>query len=171
MESRCGVIVGQLPTAALVLGLLLTAPAASAQGEKALNREQIPETVMATLRARFPQAEIREWTREDEDGVALYDIEFHQRGRKFEADIKEDGTIHNWEREIAPADLPGAVKAAVESEHPGSTIGETMEITEVTDGEEVLEGYEIILETADNREIEVAVAPDGTVLEEDGEEE
>jgi uncharacterized membrane protein YkoI len=57
---------------------------------------------MAKLRARFPEAEIQQWTREEEDGVVLYDIEFRQQGRKFEADIKEDGAIDNWEREIAP---------------------------------------------------------------------
>jgi hypothetical protein len=36
----------------------------------------------------------------------------------------------------------------------------------VDGGEEVLEGYEIVLETADGQTLETMVAPDGTVLEE-----
>jgi hypothetical protein len=53
------------------------------------------------------------WTRETEGGVVIYDIEFGQERLKFEADIKQDGTMHNWERQASLADLPGAVKKAM----------------------------------------------------------
>ena len=39
------------------------------------------------------------------------------------------------------------------------------QVTEVKDGKDKLEGYEIVLETADKKEVEVTVAPDGKILE------
>ena len=136
-----------------------------------LELDNIPEVVMNALKARFPDAEIQKCTREKEGDIFVYDIEFKQQDRKFEADIKEDGTIHNWEKEIAAADLPDAAMKAVQMKYPESTIQEIMEITAVTEGREALEAYEVVLGIAEKKEIEVAVAPDGTILEDSGEEE
>jgi hypothetical protein len=44
-----------------------------------------------------------------------------------------------------------------------------MAITAVKDGRDALEGYEIVLETADRKGVEVRVAPNGEVLEDSGE--
>lgn len=140
------------------------------KAEADLELDRIPKVVMDALKARFPEAEIQKWAREKEGDILVYDIEFKQQDRKFEADIKEDGTIHNWEKEIAAEDLPEAVMKAVETKYPESTIQEIMEITAVTEGKEALEAYEVVLETADNKEVEVAVAPDGEILEDSGEE-
>jgi hypothetical protein len=137
--------------------------------EDDLKLEEIPLLVMEALKAKFPLAEIHKWTREEEGDIVIYDIEFTQEGRKFEADIKEDGAIHNWEKEITEADLPEAVKSAVETKYDKSTIKEIMEITAVTEGKDALEGYEIILETVDKIEVELTVAPDGKILEDSGE--
>jgi hypothetical protein len=141
------------------------------KAEAPLELGKIPQAVMGALKAKFPDAEIHKWTKETEDDIVVYDIEFKQQDQKFEADIKEDGTIHNWEKEIAAEDLPEAVKKTAEEKYPNSTHKEIMEITAVKDGEDVLEGYEIVLETADKKEVEITVAPDGRILEESGEEE
>jgi hypothetical protein len=135
-----------------------------------LELDKIPKVVMDALKAKFPDAEIHKWTKEKEGDIVVYDIEFKQQDRKFEADIKEDGSIHNWEKEIAAEDLPEAVKKAAEEKYPNSIHKEIMEITAVKDGEDALEGYEIVLETADKKEVEVTVAPDGKILEDSGEE-
>jgi hypothetical protein len=134
-----------------------------------LQLDKIPAVVMEGLKARFPQAEIARWTQEKEGDIVVYDFEFTQEGQKFEADVREDGSIHNWEKAIEITDLPEAVKAAVETKYAGATMKEIMEITRVTDGVDALEGYEIVLETADMRELEVMMAPGGEILEEPGE--
>src|SRR5262249_22500163 len=133
------------------------------------DEKEIPKKVMDALKAKFPKAEITKWTKEKEGNDVVYDIEFKQEGRKFEADIKEDGTILNWEKEIAAKDLPEAVKKAVDKKYPNAKLKEIMEVTEVKGKEEKLEGYEIVLETADKKEVEVMVAPDGKILEDSGE--
>src|SRR5262245_19977272 len=88
--------------------LLLALPAAQAQDKSDLDK--IPKKVMDALKAKFPKAKIEKWTKEKEGDVVVYDIEFKQEDRKFEADIKEDGAIHNWEKEVAAKDLPAPVK-------------------------------------------------------------
>jgi hypothetical protein len=129
---------------------------------------EIPQVIMDALKAKFPDAVIDKWTQEEEGDIVLYDIEFKQLGHKFEADIKEDGSIHNWEKAIAAENLPEAVKLAAEKTYPGAVLKEIMMITAVVDGQDALEGYEIVLQTADEKEVEITVAPDGTVLEDSG---
>jgi hypothetical protein len=151
-------VVGLLAVAG---GLLPTLPAAHAQDKKV----EIPRKVMDALKAKFPKAEIDKVTREKEGDKVVYDIEFKQGKQKFEADIFEDGTIHNWEKEIAAKDLPKAVTAAVAKKYPKSTLKELMQVTAVKNGKDELEGYEIVLETAGKKSVEVMVAPDGKILE------
>ena len=168
MISRClRWVAGGLFTAVLA-GLLLAVPAARAQDKGKLDLDKIPKNVMDALKVKFPKAEIHKWAMEKEGDNVVYDIEFKQEGRKFEADIKEDGTILNWEQEIAAKDLPKAVKKAVGKNYPKATLKEIMKITEVKDKKERLEGYEIVLETADKKGVEVTVAPDGKILEDSG---
>jgi uncharacterized membrane protein YkoI len=164
-----------LPGAALIL--LLAVCGCQQQSQEAateeaasgsLKLEEIPQVVMDGLMARFPGAEIHKWTREVEDGVAVYDFEFTQEGLKLEADVREDGTIHNWERAIEMAALPDAVAKAVQARYPNSTVKGIMETKAVVDGEDVLEEYELDIETADMKEVEIVVAPDGKVLEDSG---
>jgi hypothetical protein len=50
-------------------------------------------------------------------------------------------------------------------EYPGATFTQIVAITAVRDGKDALEGYEIVLKTADGGDAEIIVAPDGKVLE------
>lgn len=149
--------------------LLLAGTGASAQERKErLDLDKIPQPVMAALKAKFPKAEIDTWSREKEGDDIVYDIEFKQEGRKGEADIKENGAYVNYEKEVAAEDLPDAVRKAVDRKYPKATLKEIMEITAVTGKAEELEGYEIILTTADKQDAEVTVAPGGQILEDSG---
>lgn len=150
---------GVVRISAVLAGLVLLVTAADAQKEKNV---EIPKKVMGALKAKFPKAAIDKATKEKEGDKVVYDIEFKQDGKKFEADVFEDGTIHNWEEEIAAADLPAAVKAAVEKKYPLSMLKEIMR---VKDGHDKLEGYEVVLVTADKKDVEVTVGPDGKILE------
>lgn len=136
----------------------------AAQEPKASGRT-IPANVMATLTAKFPQAKIDQWSREKEDGKEVYDIEFRQADRKFEADIFADGTIHNWEQQVAASDLPQAVVQAVSRQFPKAPMKEIMAVTEVTNGNEHLAGYEIVVKRTLKKDVEMTIAPDGKILE------
>ena len=157
--------------AGLAAVLVLAAAVAHAQDkDKAKDKDkvEIPKAVMDTLKAKFPKAEITKVTKEKEGDKVVYDIELTNEGKKAEADIAEDGTLLNFEKEFPAKDLPKAVTDAVTKKYPKSTIKEVMEITEIKDKKETHGGYEIILETADKKEVEVTVAADGKILEDSG---
>jgi hypothetical protein len=151
----------------ILAGLLMLWAGASAQKTDQPDLYQIPQKVMDALKAKFPEFKIEKWTKEQEGDIVIYDFEFTQGGHKFEADIKEDGTINNWEKAIAAKDLPEAVWNTVNNKYPSAKLIEIMEITAINEGKDQLEGYEIVLKTSDKEQIEITVAPDGIILEED----
>ena len=153
---------------AVLAGLVLIAADAGAQ-DKVKDLDQIPKAVMKALKSKFPNPEITKWTKAKEGDDIVYDIEFKQKGRKCEADIKENGDYINYEKEVAAKDLPAAVKKTVETRYPKAKLLEIMEITAVKGKQEKLEGYEVVLTTAAGKEAEITVAPDGKVLEDSGE--
>jgi hypothetical protein len=105
-----------------------------------------------------------------EGGKEVYDIEFTQEGKKFEADIFADGTFDNWEQQISANELPQPVVQTVERHFPKASMKEIMAVTAVTGGSERLEGYEIVVQRAHKRDVEMTIAPDGKVLEGPGKE-
>ena len=154
----------------LVAAFFLVMATASRAEDEPKDLDKIPKAVMNALKAKFPGAKIHKWTKETENGKVVYDIEFKQQnGRKAEADIFEDGTIQNFEKEFDAKDLPKAVTAAVEKKYPKAKMKEVMEITDIKDKKEVHGGFEIVLETAEKKEVEVTVSKEGKILEDSGE--
>jgi hypothetical protein len=83
----------------VLLGLLMVLFGETiAQQKDHPDARQIPQKVMDGLKAKFPNPEIDKWTKEKEGESVVYDIEFKQGGQQLEADIREDGTMHNWEK-------------------------------------------------------------------------
>ena len=126
-----------------------------------------PQPVLQAIEKRFPGATIQKWSKENEHGAVLYDVEFTQDGKKLEADVTPDGTIDNWEREIPVSELPQAVRDGALAARPGASIVEAMACTRVADGKDALEGYEVILQPARGKKSEVTVSPDGKVIEDE----
>jgi hypothetical protein len=157
--SRTGGIGMRSHGVVLVTVLALTLAVAAAAADK------IPANVMTTLTTKFPQAHIDKWSKEKEDGKTVYDIEFRQDGRKFEADIFADGTIHNWEQQIPQADLPQSVLQTVNRKFPGAVVKEIMAVTDVQNAVEHLQGYEIVVARPHKKDVEMTVAADGRILE------
>ena len=151
----------QLMACAAVLASLQS----DARAQEKVEPEKLPPKVAQTVKAKFPGAKITSITKETENNEVVYDIEMTKEGRKHEADIKEDGTIVNFENEIALKDLPAAVSNAVKAKYPNCTFKEAMEVMVPKDGKDVLEEYEVLIETADKKEVELTVSPDGKKVE------
>ncbi len=157
---RLGLIVAGLLVAVLAVGVTLAQ-------DKAKDVDKIPKAVMDALKAKFPKAEIKKWTKEKEGDTVIYDIEFTQEGRACEADIKEDGTYINYEKAVAAKDLPAAVTKTVNEKFPKATLKEIREETEVKGKDEKVIAYEIVLVTAEKKNVEIKVGLDGKILEEE----
>src|SRR5437870_730470 len=119
---------------------------------------KIPKAVMDALLAKFPKAKIDKCTKAKEGNDIVYDIEFKQEGRKCEADIKENGTYINYEQAIEAKDLPRVVRDAIEKKYPKATRKGIMEEKEVHGKEEKVSAYEVVLLTAEKKEVEVRVS-------------
>jgi uncharacterized membrane protein YkoI len=134
------------------------------QDEK-VDSDKLPQKVKDALKARFPGATITMATKATENGEVIYDIEMTRDGRKHEMDCKEDGTLVDIENQIDPKDLPAAVSTAVKAKYPNCTIKEVMEVLVVKDKKETRDHFEVIIDTADKKEVEMAVAVDGKIIE------
>jgi uncharacterized membrane protein YkoI len=135
--------------------------------EEKIPLDKVPDKVMAAIKDRFAGADVTSAEKETEDGQVVYDIELTHKDRKYEMDIKEDGTILEIEKEVAAKDVPDAVKKAVEGKYPKATIKEVMEVNKVKDKTETPVNYEVVIVAEDKKEIELVVSLDGkTVTEE-----
>jgi uncharacterized membrane protein YkoI len=153
-------------SAAMVLVVLGTAAGADDKGkDKKVPLDKIPKPVMDAIKARFPEAEITSVEKETEDGKVVYDIELKQKGRKYEMDIREDGTVIEIEKEIKAKDLPEAVTKALKAKYPKATIQEIMEVNKVKGKDEKPDHYEVLLVTADKKKLEVTVSLDGKSIQ------
>src|SRR5204863_6589412 len=104
-------------------------------------------------------------TKEMENGAVVYDIEMTVSGKKHEMDCKEDGTIVDIQNEIAVKDLPAAVVSAIKAKYPNCTIKEAGEILVVKDKKETKDHYEVLIDTADKKEVEVTSSLDGSMVQ------
>jgi putative PepSY-like beta-lactamase-inhibitor len=129
--------------------------------------DKLPQKIKDAVKARLPGAEITSAEKEKENGEIVYDLELKHEGRKYEMDIKEDGTIIEIEKEIK--NPPEAITKAVKRKYPKATIKEVMEVNKVTGKEEKPEKYEVTIEI-DGKMKEVIVSLDGKSVKEGGEE-
>src|SRR5712692_3063332 len=163
-----GIMSGVSGIAVLGLVLLATASLADEKSRK-IASDKLPQKIKDSIKDRFPGAEVTSAEKENENGKVMYDIELKHEGRKYEMDIKEDGTIVEIEKEIASKDIPEAITKAVKKKYPTSTIKEVMEVNTVTGKEEKPIHYEVTIET-DGKKKEVVVSLDGKEVKAEGEE-
>jgi uncharacterized membrane protein YkoI len=156
--------------AVAVLGLLLAATVSWAADEKKVPLNKIPAKVMAAIKARFPGAKITSAEKENESGKVIYDIELTHKGLKYEMDIQEDGTVVEIEKEIPSKDVPEVVTTALKKKYPKATVKIVMEVNKVKGKKETPDHYEVTLETADKKEMEVTVSLDGKTVKAEKEE-
>jgi hypothetical protein len=122
--------------------------------------DKIPAKISAAINGRFPGAELKSVEKEDEGGKVMFDVELTQKGRKYEMDIKEDGTIVEIEKEVAAKDFPAACAAALKKNYPTATVKEIMEVNKVEGAKETPIHYEVTIEK-DKKEQEIIVSLDG----------
>ena len=74
---------------------------AAEEGESEVKKADVPEKVLAAVKARFPKGEIGSVSKEKEKDVLLYEVEVVQDGRTFEVEVNENGKIIEIEEEGA----------------------------------------------------------------------
>lgn len=153
----------------LCAGILVTAIATSPMhaAEEKIALEKVPKVVIDTVKKRFPKAELVEAAKETDGAKVEYEISLKDGETKYDVMLTPEGKITLIEKVIAAKDLPKVVAAALEEKYPKATYKGYEEMTKVIDGKEVLSYYEVLLETADKKMLEVEVSPEGKILAEE----
>jgi hypothetical protein len=154
------------PFRALILVTVagLVAPGVKLQAqEKSIPPGELPKAVLDAVKNRFPSSELLEAAKEVEGGKTGYEATVKVDGKKIDVMVTPEGAITLIEKEIAKAELPEAVKAALEKNFPKATYKVIEEVSKVKNGKESVDFYEAQLETADAKKVEAKVAADGTI--------
>jgi hypothetical protein len=155
-------------TMALTVAILGTLPlgARARVDEAKVPLKDVPQAVLHAVKAKFPGAELKEASKETEDGKTTYEIALKDKGQNVDVAVSAAGEIEEIEREVAPKDLPKPVVATVEAKYPKATIKKAEEIIEFDDGLEK-KNFELLIETADKKTRELKVSPMGRLLEDE----
>jgi uncharacterized protein (DUF2249 family) len=154
-----------------LFGLVILAASAAEEGKaKKITLDKAPKAVRDAVEARFPGADVTSVETETENGNVVYDVELKHKGRKYEMDIKEDGTVLEVEKEVPAKDVPAAVTQAVDARFPKATIKDVMEVNKVKGKKETPDHYEVTITTAGGKTMEVIVSLDGKSVKTEAEE-
>jgi hypothetical protein len=129
------------------------APATSAKAASKAPKVTLPPAVDAAFKKAYPDAAIKNVIHEKEDGQEQYEIESIDHGMHLDVNYKPDATLLVVEQEVAAADVPAAVTAAITARYPKATM--TMRERVIEKG---TTSYEITLKGGPST---VQLTPDG----------
>lgn len=138
--------------------------------ETKVKAAHLPAAVAEAIRRNCPNCVIDKATREVENGVKIYDIEF--KPGQGEIDVAEDGSVIDRETVVETKDIP---EAALEAIRKGAAGGKIKQVAKSEIRAELKEGKIIKLDSpkylyeADlvkgNQAVEIVVDPNGQVIE------
>lgn len=139
---------------------LITGLSAQEAKEETLEPKDVPPSVVSAAAKAYPNAKIREWAKENEDGKTLYEASMVDGAKKRDVLFAADGTVVAVEEVIPMGEVPTAVKDAIKAKYPKGVIHSTEKIMRGRDVQ-----YEIGLRNAAKKE--VVVAADGRIVKEE----
>ena len=124
--------------ALIAMAVSLLTIAAAAQ-EKKITAKDVPAAVISAFKTAYPNATIRGYAREKENGKVLYEIESREGTTTRDVLYNPDGTVAEIEESIAATDLPLEVQQALKEKFPKAVI---TKVEKTTAGDKV--SYEIV---------------------------
>ena len=140
---------------ALLWGMSIVATRAAESDEE--EHVTAPETVMTAFHKTYPNAEIRDVSKESKDGKDYFEIESIDGKVRRDLLYLADGTVFEVEEGIAPGALPKPIADALKAKYPK---GELQKAEKITRGNSV--EYEVLLEN-DEEDFEVVLDAKGTI--------
>ena len=97
--------------------------------EVKLKKKQVPRAVISAFEAAYPQATIRGFAREKENGKVYYEVESVEGQTTRDVLYNPDGTVAEIEESIPSSDLPADAQEALRAKYPGSVVTKVEKIT------------------------------------------
>ena len=104
---------------AIVVSLLALSAVAQ---ERKITAKDVPAAVMSAFKTAYPNATIRGYAREKENGKVFYEIESREGTTTRDVLYNPDGTVAEIEESIAATDLPAEVQQAMKEKYPKAVI-------------------------------------------------
>jgi uncharacterized membrane protein YkoI len=146
-----------------LFGLVLTAaPVTALLAEEKVPLDKLPKPVTDALKDKFPDAKLKKAVKETQGGETIYEVSLTFKDHKYTVECTPEGAIRQIDRELEPKELPAALTRALDDKYPKAHINFIEEVTL----KDKIERYEVTIVTADKKEIEVHLAPDGKILKE-----
>ncbi len=101
---------------ALVTGFTLATVARSQ--EKRISKNEVPTAVLSAFQQAHPEAKVKGYAREVEEGKTYYEIESMNGKSSLDVLYLADGTVAEVEEGVAAADLPAPVREALSTKYP-----------------------------------------------------
>jgi uncharacterized membrane protein YkoI len=80
----------------------------SEEHERKVAEKEVPSAVLQAFKAAYPNAEVRGYAEEQEDGKKIYEVSFTHEGKSMDVTYAGDGELFEVEETIDPANLPQA---------------------------------------------------------------
>lgn len=108
--------------------------------EKKITASQVPAAVISAFKSSYPNATIRGYAQEKENGKVFYEIESREGTTRRDVLYNADGTVAEVEESIPATDLPADAQQAIKQKYPRAVI---VLAEKTTAGDTV--GYEVSL--------------------------
>jgi uncharacterized membrane protein YkoI len=172
MMRKHKTLLGVLLVVGLILGVGAVATQRMISDDVEVSIDAVPAAVKATILAQAQGNAVREIEMETENGQTVYEAEVVVGGKEVEIRVAADGALLGQEVEdedddedddenevqVSLGDLPEAVRATLLKEANGAEVKEIEK--EIEKGQEIYSAEVII----DGQEVEFEIAPDGTLL-------
>lgn len=112
----------------IAISLLLTGLTVSAQESK-IREQEVPQAVIAAFKSAYPNATVRGYAKEKENGKLFYEIESKDGATMRDILYQPDGTVAEIEETVAVADLPAAAQQFIQSKYPRAVVGKAEKVT------------------------------------------
>jgi len=131
--------------------------------EQQVPLDRVPKPVLDAVQARFANAHVTGAEIETENGRMVYEITLLDDGRNVDVISSPAGELLAIEKAVETTALPSTAATALQSRYPGATYRSVEQVIEL-DGHQGRPAYEVELETADGRTLEIKVMPDGAIV-------
>src|SRR5437660_4990868 len=112
----------------MAIGLLLVSLSASAQESK-IREKDVPQAVIAAFKSTYPNATVRGYAKERENGKLFYEIESKDGDTMRDLLYNPDGTVAEIEETVAATDLPAAAQQLIHSKYPKAPMNKAARVT------------------------------------------
>lgn len=114
----------------LILSLAIVFFSCEKESEREISEKEVPQVIRDNFAQKFPEAKVKEYSEEIENGKKFYEISCVWEGTKMDITFEENGVIAVTETRIEKAQLPEAVQAQLDQNYSEYQIGTIEKVEE-----------------------------------------